>query len=42
MSILGRKLVGNDLEFLECIFRYEADWAAHNIVVEVAAIHADA
>ena len=42
MSILSGELVGNDLEFLDCIFRDKAHCAAYNVVVEIAAIHADA
>ena len=41
VAVFGGVLVGNDLKLLDGIFRHQAYGAANDVVIEIAAIHAD-
>ena len=42
VPVFCRKLVGNDLEFLNCVLGHESYRATHDVVIEIATVHADA
>ena len=42
VSVFRRKLVRNDLKFLNCILGHEPHRATHDVVIEIATVHADA
>ena len=42
MAVLGGKLVGDDLKFLDGIFRHQPHGPADNVVIEISSVHANA
>src|SRR6266566_274300 len=42
MAVLGGKLVGDDLKFLDGIFRHQPHRPADDVVVEISSVHANA